>query len=95
MARSLARHGRSLAWAFSLPDSPPIHRGCPPPCEGSQPADPPGIRVLEDQARLDFVAIDMRMPGCGDSVDVALHARPGFPQIPVTATTVFADNILD
>ena len=51
------------------------------------------IRILESQDHLDIVVTDVRMPGKGDGVDVAVHARARFPQIPVIMTSGYAEGI--
>nr|WP_241749728.1 response regulator [Pseudoroseomonas aerophila] len=53
------------------------------------------IQVLESQDHVDIVVTDVRMPGKGDGVDVAVHARARFPEIPVIMTSGYADGVED
>nr|WP_241749553.1 response regulator [Pseudoroseomonas aerophila] len=53
------------------------------------------IQVLDSQAHIDIVVTDVRMPGQGDGVDVAVRARAKFPEIPVIMTSGYAEGVED
>jgi DNA-binding response OmpR family regulator len=53
------------------------------------------IEILSSEDHVDIVVTDVRMPGRGDGVDVAVHARSKFPQIPVIMTSGDTDAVED
>ena len=52
------------------------------------------IAMLDRLDQLDLLLTDLRMPGRHSGVDVALHARTRFPQVPVIVTTGSVEDSL-
>lgn len=53
------------------------------------------VRLLDGSQRFDVLFTDVRMPGTFDGIDVAVHARRVYPEIPVLVVSGYAAQLAD
>ena len=52
------------------------------------------IRLLNEPNRFHILFTDVQMPGSQDGIDVAIHARRLYPQLPVLVVSGYATSLM-